>query len=424
MNIKREILSLDRDIVKAIKAVSRCARKSKVRCFLVGGFVRDVLLKIKNLDLDIAVASDGVQFAQLLEKPLKAEVVSHKRFGTAVVTFDGIKIDITTLRKEQYPYPGSLPVVSPGNLSEDLARRDFTINAMAVSINQDNFGFVFDYFSSFDDLKAKQLCVLHKDSFFDDPTRILRLARFKTRFGFSVESNTLRYITQAKKKKSLEKMQRHRIRDELMLIFKEPRPEAVIECLQQLYGVQFIHPALEFNPEKYKQFIAVRECIDWFKHRFTYRRQLDAWIMYFILLLSPLSITQLKRLATSLGLSKGEEKRLLSFKVSYHDVFNRLNNASLSPSQIYNILNPLSYEVILLCYSTVQNKLVRKYIKVFLTRYNLMRLKITGDDLKRLGVQPGPQFKQLLDKVTEAKLNSSLKTKQQELSFLRKLLHK
>lgn len=415
-------MSLDRAIVKIIKRVGRCADREGLRCYLVGGFVRDILLKIKNFDIDVVLESDGIGFAQVLNKELKGQLLIHKRFGTAVIAREDFKIDIATLRKEYYPTAGSLPVVSPGSLADDLARRDFSINAVASSINSSDFGFVFDYFFGLDDIRGRRLSVLHKNSFLDDPTRILRLARFKGRLSFSIEPQTLHYLIQAREERALENVQKQRIRDELILIFKEPKPEEVVTCLKELYGLQFIHPALSFDQDKFKQLIEIRKVCDWFQRKFHRRRKLDIWIMYFTLLLSSLSATQLSRVASSLALTKGETKRLLSFKVDYHRVFNRLNSASLTPSYIYNILNPLAYEVILLCYSTVHSSLVKKYIKDFLERYNLMSLKVTGEDLKKLGVKPGPRFKQLLEKIAQKKLDSRLKTKGQELAFLKKLL--
>ena len=221
MNIKKQIYNLDGKLVKIIKRIGRLAEEKKIRAFLVGGFVRDIFLNIKNFDVDIVVERDGISFAHQLSRVLKLEITTHRRFGTAVLFCPGLKIDITTFRKETYSYPGSLPVVSGGSLMDDLARRDFTINAMAVSINRDDFGLLFDYFCGLDDLKFRRLRPMHRDSFFDDPLRILRIARFKARFGFSIEPEAMRLIKQAGKTKALEKMQKHRVRDELILIFKE-----------------------------------------------------------------------------------------------------------------------------------------------------------------------------------------------------------
>lgn len=424
MNIKREIVNLDKSLVKLIKAIGALADAEGIRTCLVGGFVRDVFLKIRNFDIDIIVKKDGIRFAGLISKILKGKLLAHSRFKTAVINFEDFKIDVATFRNEVYPYPGSLPVVAEGCLGDDLARRDFSINAIALSINKNDFGFVFDYFSGLKDLERKQLRVLHENSFIDDPLRILRLSRFKTRFKFSVEPVTFALIKQAKKQKALENMQKHRIRDEFILIFKEIQPEKCLKYLEDVYGLEFIHPKLHLSKNLEGKFLSVRKTCSWFENNFTNRRKLDVWLMYFILFLSDLQLSQLRKIVSQLGLKRGEAKRALSFKSNQKKVFRKLKNSRLRGSFIYDILNPLSYETILLCYATINNKQVRKNISDFFLRYNLVRIKLGGEDLKQLGIRPGPNFKRLFAKIREEKLNVNLKTKEQELLFLKKLLKK
>ncbi len=424
MNIKKEILNLDKSLVKLIKVIGSLADSQGIRAYLVGGFVRDIFLKIKNFDIDIVVEIDGIRFASLLNKSLKGELLAHGRFGTAVINFKDFKIDVATSRGEIYPYPGSLPVVSAGSLGEDLARRDFSINAMALSINKNDFGFVFDYSDGLEDLKRKQLRVLHDKSFLDDPLRILRLARFKTRLNFSVQAKTLMLLRQAKKQNSLEGMQKHRIRDELILIFKEPQPEKTLKYLADIYGLGFIHPGSRFNKDLEDKFISVRKTCSWFENNFPKRRKLDVWLMYFALFLSNLSLSQIRKITSQLGLTSGEAKRLLSFKSNQKKVFRELKKGRLRGSFIYTILNPLSYETILLCYATIDNKHVKNNIRDFFLRYNLVRIKLSGEDLKKMGIPPGPSFKKVFSKIRAEKLDVNLRTKQQELKFLKKLLKK
>ncbi|MBU2540989.1 MAG: hypothetical protein KJ593_03710 [Candidatus Omnitrophica bacterium] len=424
MNIKKRIYVLDARLLKYIKAIGALADKKGIRACLVGGFVRDMFLNLDNFDVDIILERDGIKFANLVSKTLKLNMISHERFGTAVLANNSIKIDIATFRKERYPYPGSLPVVSRGSLIEDLARRDFTINAMAVSINKNDFGLVFDYINGLTDLKQRRLRILHKKSFLDDPTRILRLVRFKARFNFSVENKTLGYIRQAKKSKALEKMQRHRIRDELILIFKEAKPENAIKDLSKVYGLDFIHKKLQFKKSDSKKFLQVRRIIVWFEANFKERRQLDVWLIYFIVFLSRLNLKQIRQVATTFGFKRGESIRLLSCQKSLNKVSRLLNNSGLSPSYVYKILNPLSYEVILILLCTLTNSGPKKYIKNFLRFYNLIRIKSGGDDLKKLGIKPGPNFKILLEKVKEEKLNLGFSSKREELTLLKKLIKK
>lgn len=424
MNIKNEINKLPRPLVNIIKNAGRFADNTNQRAYLVGGFIRDIFLKIKNFDVDIVLETKGINFARALNKRLKAKLIIHKRFGTAVIRCKNFKLDIATCRKEIYPYPGSLPVVSAGSLKDDLARRDFSINAMAVSINKDNFGQLFDFFCGLDAIRNKKLEILHKGSFLDDPIRILRLARFKARFGFSIDKATLKLIKASRGLKALENMQKHRVRDELVLMFKEARPEDIIESLKDLYGLGFIYKNLNFTKSDSKKFLVIRKVCLWFDKKFTSRRKPETWLMYLSVLLSRLPASDLKVIAREFGLKRGELIRIISFKKDSSLIERKLNNLRLPASKVYNILNPLSYEVILLSLGFSKSNSVRRHIENFLRDYNLSRIKSTGEDLKALGVRPGPDFKHILKRIAEEKLNKKLSSKRQELVFVKSLLKK
>ena len=422
MNLNRYLKVLDKKLLKALMAAGRTAQRQGLRAYLVGGFVRDMFLKIKNFDIDIVVSSQGIKFAQTLSRKFNSKITAHKRFGTAVICAKDFKIDISTFRKEHYPYPGSLPVVSAGSLADDLGRRDFSINALAVSINKNDFGRVVDYFGGIIDLAKRQLRVLHKDSFLDDPTRILRLVRFKSRFGFIIEPATKKLIREARSAKALEKMQKHRVRDELILIFKEPKPEDALKLLKDLYGLGFIHESLGFENSQGQAFVSIRKTLRWFEAEFPLHRPAELWLMYFIYFLSTLDSLTIKKIISDFAFKKGELIRILSFKRQARRIYGELNNPSLSASKVYNILNPYSYEVILIIYSKASSPRVRKYIRDFLAVYNFTRIKVTGHDLSKLGLRPGPDFKTILQMVLEGKLDLRLSTKREELSLARKLI--
>lgn len=178
--MKEYLRKLPKEIQDLISKAARVASGNNISAYLVGGFVRDLLLGVKNLDLDIVVEGDGIKFAQDFAHTLKAKLILHRRFGTATITLGyNLKIDIATARKETYPYPACLPVVTSGTIEDDLARRDFTINAMAISIMQKDFGRFIDLLYGKHDLYHKKIRVLHNLSFIDDPTRILRAIRFE-----------------------------------------------------------------------------------------------------------------------------------------------------------------------------------------------------------------------------------------------------
>ena len=189
--------------------------------FIVGGVVRDLILGVRNLDLDIVIEGDAIRLAGALSRSLNGTLVVHKKFGTAtLVTKDALKIDLATARKETYKDPAAFPTVEFSSLEDDLSRRDFTINAMAVSINKKDFGRLVDLFGGVDDLKRGLIRVMHDASFIDDPTRILRAVRFGYRLGFAIEKHTEKLIEKAMDENIFAKLSPRRIRKEMTLILK------------------------------------------------------------------------------------------------------------------------------------------------------------------------------------------------------------
>jgi len=213
-----------------------------MKCFLVGGFVRDLQLERANYDLDIAAEGDGIGLAKEINKKVGGKLVAYKRFGTATLVSGNIRIDIATTRREKYKEPAAMPQVFFSTLKEDLSRRDFTINAMALNINKKTFGQFIDFFGGTKDLEEKKIRVLHDKSFIDDPTRIFRAVRFEQRFGFSIEEHTESLIKEAAKMEMVSKTEFRRIRNELILILKEKDAGKVLLRLREVYGLKFILP--------------------------------------------------------------------------------------------------------------------------------------------------------------------------------------
>lgn len=221
-------------IFDVIKIARKTADKKKVSLYLVGGVVRDIFLKVPNLDLDFVVEDDGIKFAEVLNKKLKGSLKVHRAFKTATVTYKDIRIDIVTARSETYRRPASYPDVKPGTIKQDLFRRDFTINAMAISVNNKDFGKLIDLYGGFKDLKKGLVKVMHKKSFIDDPTRVFRAVRFSVRFGFKIEPNTKRLMKEAILDGFLGKVNRGRIKKEIELFLKEKKP---LKCLDVFAGL-------------------------------------------------------------------------------------------------------------------------------------------------------------------------------------------
>jgi tRNA nucleotidyltransferase (CCA-adding enzyme) len=423
--MEKYLKRLPQEIQRLIEIASDVAFRLKMPLYLVGGFVRDLILGVKNLDLDFVVEADGIKFAQILTRRLKARMISHKRFGTATIILEHRnKIDIASARSEVYPKPASLPVVSFGNIKDDLKRRDFTINAMAINLSSKNFGKLIDFFDGQSDLRHKRIRILHNLSFIDDPTRILRAIRFKTRYNFHIESRTLCCLKEAVKLKMLQKVEPQRLRDDLILILKEKNPIKEIKCIQKLTGFNFIEPHLYVSNKTYNFLNSMEKQILWFEKNYPQRRNLDTWLIYFVGLIDSLKIKYTENLLDRLALRKGEKKRILSFKKINLKHIRPLCRLKTTPAKIFNLLEPLSYEVILMLKTKYKNKNLQRHIEDFFEIYNGMRLSIRGEDLKRLGIAPGPYYKKIFTKVLQAKLNGEIKTRDQEIALINKYIKK
>ena len=406
-----------------IRLARETAYRRKTPAYLVGGFVRDLILNVKNLDLDILLEGDGIKFAEEFARVLKAPLICHRRFGTATVTLGHkLKVDIASARKEFYPHPASLPVVSAGRMKDDLIRRDFTINAMAISINREDFGKLIDFFGGRKDLRSKKIRILHLLSFIDDPTRILRAVRFEQRYDFKIEPLTLGRIKEAARREILKEVQPQRIRDELILILKEPRPIKPVKRLQGLTGLGFMHTGLALSGQTAKLFAAVESQISWFKACYPRSRQLDTWLIYFLALSDAWGTAIVRDICRKFAFRRGEEKRIMDYKKIGNKLLPRLTRSNLKPAEIFHVLEPLSYEVILMLKAKFKGQGIQRRITDFFAFYNGMRICISGEDLKEMGVKPGPLYQNIFRKILDAKLNGKVKTKEEELELAGKLI--
>ncbi|MBF0618989.1 MAG: CCA tRNA nucleotidyltransferase [Candidatus Omnitrophica bacterium] len=238
MNINVE--TLGRTAQDLLKRARACADEKGVKALLVGGVVRDLLLGVPSLDLDIVIEGDAIAFARMLAGG-RAKVLTHERFGTAVVTFpDGFAIDCVTARREVYAKPGALPDVTPGTIQDDLFRRDFTVNALAVSLNAKDLGTLVDEHGGVADLKKKNIRVLHAKSFQDDPTRIVRAARYAARFGFRLEPKTEKELCAAAAADAFSTVTPVRYFNEFRRILEEKDPVPALDLLKQWGALKYV----------------------------------------------------------------------------------------------------------------------------------------------------------------------------------------
>lgn len=430
-------MALPADIYNVLGLIGRLAKKVKVNVYIVGGFVRDLFLGKKNFDIDITVESKGMEFAKLLAKKLNGRLVLHRRFGTASVFLrlprkrfkkqqgDIMRIDIATARTERYERPATLPRVKFSSIKKDLLRRDFTINAIAISLNPETFGEAIDFFGGQQDISDGIIRVLHDKSFIDDPTRIFRAVRFEQRFNFRIEPYTMELIKNAVNLKMFEKVRKQRIHDEIVLILNEKDPLKALLRMDELHEFRFIHPKIRLTKKVLKILHSVKDSTKYFNAISRKKRPVDIWLIYFMTLLEELSLRDVQDLCMDFSFKGGDTFRMFSYKEKGDKAFNLLNRAgALAPSRIYRVLEPLSYEVILLIYAKSRGKKARMRVRNFLQHYSNTRLRIRGGNLMRFGFRPGPAFRNVLEKTLYAKIDGRLKTKKDEERFALRALKK
>jgi tRNA nucleotidyltransferase (CCA-adding enzyme) len=345
--------------------------------------------------------------------------VVHRKFGTCTVFLkDKMKIDLATARKEVYEKPAALPTVEFSSLKNDLIRRDFTINAMAISLNKANFGQLIDFFNGEPDLAHARIRALHDKSFIDDPTRIFRAVRFEQRLGFAIEKHTEELILGAVEKEMIEKVEPQRVRDEIILILQEEDALKALKRMAELHELKFIHHDLKLDKNAVELYYSINKACRWYGP--LGKRPVEKWLIYLTALLDQLSYGEVLSICNKFVFRSSDKARILSYKKYGRRLGRSLaKRRKMPPSEVYRLLRQLSYEAILLLMARTDSKIAKKRIKDFITGYNEVRIAIKGDDIKALGLKPGPRFKKLLDSVLYKKIDGKLKTKRDELAYVR-----
>ena len=415
---------LDKKTLKKLTEVGSLADSLGYHAFLVGGFVRDLLLRLDNYDIDIVIEGDGLLFAEEMAKHFGVKVRPHKEFATAKLIYpDGFKVDIATARLEYYKAPAALPVVEHSSLKLDLHRRDFTINTLAISLNKNTFGLLIDFFGAQRDIKEKTIRVLHSLSFVEDPTRVFRAIRFEHRFGFQIGKHTLSLIKNVVKMDFLSKLKGKRILTELALIMLEEAPEKIFKRLQDLDLLKFISPHLTFDKEKEKLFQQMRSVLQWYELLYQ-GRPCDTQTFYTLGLVDRMTMEQVEDFCKTTEMSESLKKKILGDTEKYRDSVSKLPAAiyTKKKSEIYKALEPLSQETMLFIMAKTKSEEIKKAISNFVTYKDVLKPVFTGEDLKKLGIKEGPVYKEILDILKDAKIDLNLKTKEDEELFVKKYI--
>ncbi|MHB8109833.1 MAG: CBS domain-containing protein [Syntrophorhabdaceae bacterium] len=411
---------LDETTMQKMVDMGNLADDIGFHAYLVGGFVRDLLLRNDNNDIDVVIEGDGIEFAEEMVKRFHVKMRAHKEFSTAKIIFpDGFKIDIATARLEYYRAPAALPTVEHGSLKLDLHRRDFTINTLSIALNKNAFGELVDFFSAQRDIKEKTIRVLHSLSFVEDPTRVFRAIRFEKRFGFKIGKQTMSLIKNAVKLNFLTKMRGRRIWAELALILKEEYPENILGRLAELDLLRFISPNIIFNKEKERLFAQMHAVYQW--HEFLYQgKPVDKVQFYILALVDNMTIADIADFAQKMEISERFRRQAVENAEHLRQIMGRLGQGiqGIKKSEIFRLLDSLSREAMLYIMAKTRSDEVKKAISNYITHHDEFKPLITGNDLKKLGVPEGPLYKDILETLKNAKIDLNLKTKEDEAHFL------
>ncbi|MDH5726578.1 MAG: CBS domain-containing protein [Nitrospira sp.] len=422
-NVTRLLRSrLPKHVMTLLEEVRHLADRHQVSLYVVGGCVRDLLLSIENLDLDLVVEGDGIAFAKQLAEVLHARVKAHERFGTAILLLpDGFRLDIATARTEYYEYPTALPTVEQSSIKKDLYRRDFTINALAICLSGNGFGEILDFYGGQRDLNDKVLRVLHGLSFVEDPTRVFRAVRFEVRYGFRLGRDTTALIEGAVKMNLFNRLSGHRVLEELKLLLTEREPKLTIKRLADLDLLKFFHPKLSWSNRLSVLLNAVDQAVDWYRLSYL-DRKMDVWVVYLMALLEVLPERAVSEVLKRFPFSESEETKLRTARRGCHTVIRRLGTRSpLKPAEVYRVLSELSDETLLIIMAKSKGESVKRQVSAFLTTYQHVKPVLTGHDLKIMGLRPGPQFKKILARLLDARLNGEVITESDERKLANKL---
>jgi len=410
---------LPEKIINLLKEMGQVGDELGYNVYAVGGFVRDLLLRRSNLDMDLVVEGDGIAFAQAAAKRCQARVRIHEKFGTAILIFpDRYKIDVATARLEYYESPAAIPIVELSSLKLDLYRRDFTINTMAVKLNQPHFGILIDYFSAQRDIKERSIRVLHSLSLVEDPTRALRTIRFEQRFKFKIGKLTSNLITNAVRINAFSRVNPARLLHELIQLLEESNPAPALRRMNEYRLWPAIYPQLKVTAEVENRIHQVHTVLAWFDLLYLESR-FTRWIIYFLALTDHLNGRQAGELIERLALMDRDRQTVLEGRAHSRRILTALRRRpEMKPSTLYHLLEEVPLEGLLWAMAKGEEEKIRRAFSFYFTELVKVGPLLDGEALKEMGFTPGPIFRKILDALRDARLNGQVRTLEEEKAFV------
>lgn len=401
------------EVQNLISNIASLATELNIPCYLVGGIVRDLLLNlpIHDSDLDFVFEGDAIKFGESLVKKYGGKLTHHYKFHTAIWHLPSTfnlqlsTLDLITARKESYQHAGALPTVTPSTIDDDLHRRDFPINSMAIRLDGDHFGQLLDPLNGGVDLENKIIKVLHDKSFIDDPTRIFRAIRYETRYSFNLEPSTLNLIN-AESLSVLSKLSGERIRNELDLIFDEEKASQILLRVAKLRVLHSIHIKLPEFKDDYSDYLDMDSRLD---------IPADRRTMGYMLWFMDLSEEEVFSICNRLDFSNELTLAVWSAAQLKRSLPHLTDS---KPSVWAYALEKLPLLSIYAVYLVSGEDSLLSYLSI----WRHVKPHTTGEDLKKRGLKPGPQFREILSQLRTAWLDGVLSTKTDEDELLKKII--
>jgi tRNA nucleotidyltransferase (CCA-adding enzyme) len=412
--------ALTTDQKTLLRRVAGEASHMHLPLYLVGGVVRDIFLGRPATDLDLVVEGDAIGLARKLVNKYGGKLTVHSRFGTAQwflpasLADPGSRfaiLDLTSTRSETYPHPGALPSVRKGNISDDLIRRDFTINTLAIRLDMDRDDKILDELGGLEDLRKGIIRALHTRSFIDDPTRLFRAVRYEQRYGFHIDPQTETLISGALR--GIKRLSAERVRHELDLVLEEQLAPAMLTRLADLGILAAVHPSLGWNVLTQDRFRTAAAATQ------EYDSHLSARMLAWALWLMDVPRRRLAGIDKRLHFEAHTRDVLLAASALYADIDSFSGKA---PSRIVAKLDKYPTAAIRAVFLALPPDIPRENLKNYIETWRHVKPKTSGDDLLTLGLPPGPRFQTILQRLRNGWLDGSLETTRDEKALLVKLI--
>ncbi|MFW6269451.1 MAG: CBS domain-containing protein, partial [Bacillota bacterium] len=406
---------LDKDIFQILLKAGELADSHNVEAYLIGGMVRDLLIGRKSRDLDIVVDGSIKDYIIALAGEFAADYTYNQEFKTGTIVFqNGFNIDLASSRKEIYQYTGALPEVERSNIVADLFRRDYTVNTLAVSLNSARFALLIDFFGGKEDVEKGILRALHRFSFLDDPTRIIRGIRMAERFNFTFEKETEALIKETLNTADFSRLSEARVIKEIQLLFEEPLSQELINIFKELSIFNLLDLYIEIKKEFYKDAKDLETYLEQLDKK-TYNN-IEVWVLRLAIFTEDISLDNIKDWSI-----KDKFKEILSAYSEKNYLLNKLSQ-KLDPVELIILLSGLDIEILIILSIKSRSQEVQENIRNYLENLQKVKININGHDLMEMGLEAGPEIKEILNKVYYARLRGEVHNRQDELSYAKNLI--